>query len=129
MPQVKVYGLRSALFPCREQLSSAIHQALMSTLKTPAEKRFQRFMWLGEEDFIFPDDRTTQYTIIEISMFSGRTLETRQALIRELYRSIDAATPITPQDLEITLFETPAANWGIRGTLGNELKLDYKISL
>ncbi len=129
MPQVKVYGLRSALQPHQQALSAAIHQALMATLKTPSEKRFQRFIWLDAEDFIFPSDRTALYTIIEISLFEGRTLATKQALIRELYRHIQAATPVTPQDLEITLFESPAANWGIRGTLGNELNLSYKADL
>jgi hypothetical protein len=36
---------------------------------------------------------------------------------------------IEPQDVEITIFETPPANWGIRGRCGDELALDYDVSV
>ena len=127
MPQVKVYGLRSALAPLRTSLSEAIHAVLVDTLGTPIQKRFQRFILLDAEDFIYPDDRSEKYTIIEMSLFEGRTAETKKKLIKRLYAAIEAATGITPQDLEITLFETPAANWGIRGMPGDELSLSYKV--
>ncbi|BAH08287.1 hypothetical protein CKR_3236 [Clostridium kluyveri NBRC 12016] len=36
---------------------------------------------------------------------------------------------IMPNDIEITIFETPSHNWGIRGLPGNELSLDYNIKI
>ncbi|MEL7500857.1 MAG: tautomerase family protein [Cyanobacteria bacterium J06554_6] len=129
MPQVKIYGLKSTLKPCQQQLSDAIHQALMTTFKTLPEKRFQRFIWFEPDDFVFPDDRSNYYTIIEVSLFTGRTLETRQALIRALFETVCSATPIATQDLEITLFESPAGNWGLRGITGDRLNLSYPINI
>ena len=32
-------------------------------------------------------------------------------------------------DIEITIFETPKANWGIRGLPGNELRLNYTVDI
>ena len=129
MPQVKIYGLRDNLEPKRFALSHAIHAALMESLGTPNEKRFQRFIILEPENFIFPSDRTTDYTIIEISMFEGRSIKTKKKLIRTLQQKITQTTDIKPQDIEITLFETPKVNWGIRGITGDELNLDYKVDV
>ena len=129
MPQVKIYGLRDNLEPKRFALSHAIHAALMESLGTPNEKRFQRFIILEPENFIFPSNRTTDYTIIEISMFEGRSIKTKKKLIRTLQQKITQTTDIKPQDIEITLFETPKVNWGIRGITGDELNLDYKVDV
>ena len=129
MPQVKVYGLQNNIEPKRFALSHAIHSALMETIATPKLKRFQRFIILEPENFIFPSDRTSNYTIIEISLFEGRSTEAKKNLIRSLYQKIVRTTGLKPEDLEITIFETPRHNWGIRGITGDELDLDYKVDI
>ena len=121
MPQIKIYGLQSNIEPKRFALSHAIHTALTMALGTAENKRFQRFILLDTENFIYPSDRTSNYTIIEIIMFTGRPQETKKKLIQLLYEKIEQTTDITPQDLEITILEVPPANWGIRGNLGDEL--------
>ena len=129
MPQVKIYGLLENIAARRIALSDAIHTALMEGIGTPEAKRFQRFIVLDPANFIFPGDRTNNYTIIEISMFEGRSVAAKKNLIRLLYEKIASATNITPQDLEITIFETPQCNWGIRGIPGDELKLSYQVDV
>ena len=129
MPQIKIYGLQKNIEPKRFALSHAIHAALMESIGTPNNKRFQRFIILDAENFIYPSDRTTDYTIIEISMFEGRSVEAKKNLIRTLYQKIAETTEIKPQDLEITIFETPRCNWGIRGVPGDELKLNYQVDV
>ena len=56
MPQIKVYGLEKNLEPKRLALSHAIHAALMAAIGTPESKKFQRFIMLEPENFIFPSD-------------------------------------------------------------------------
>ncbi|PSB12291.1 tautomerase family protein [Pleurocapsa sp. CCALA 161] len=129
MPQIKVYGLQKNLEPKRLALSHAIHAALMETIGTPTQKRFQRFIMLEPENFIFPSDRSNDYTIIEISMFKGRSIEAKKNLIRILYQKIAETAHIESQDLEVTIFETPQENWGIRGVPGDELKLNYQVDV
>ena len=129
MPQIKIYGLQENIEPKRFALSHAIQTALTEAIGTPTDKRFQRFIVLDAKNFIYPSDRNKNYTIIEISMFEGRSAETKKNLIRTLYQKIAQTTDIKPQDLEITIFETPRCNWGIRGILGDELKLDYKVNV
>ena len=126
MAQIKIYGLESALATCRLALSDAIHDSIVEALQFPTDKRFHRFISLDREEFIYPADRSDQYTIIEISMFEGRTTETKKELIRLLFSNITKRIGISPTDIEITIFETPKANWGIRGKPADELTLTYK---
>jgi hypothetical protein len=62
-------------------------------------------------------------------MFEGRRVETKKQLIRLLFERIQREFGIAPQDLEMTIFETPKHNWGFRGLPGDEHKLNYKVDL
>jgi phenylpyruvate tautomerase PptA (4-oxalocrotonate tautomerase family) len=121
MVQVKVYGLSDRLSPQIQSMSDVIHACLMNVIAVPAEKRFHRFIALEPEAFIYPKDRSENYTILEILMFEGRSPETKKQLIRLLFERFQVELNIAPLDLEITLIETPKANWGVRGLPGDEL--------
>lgn len=129
MAQIKIYALASTINQHRPALSAAIHAALVSSLHYPVEKKFQRFIQLAPEDFIFPADRSSNYSIIEISMFEGRSVESKKTFIRQLFTNIQDRCGIAPQDIEITILETPRHHWGIRGQCGDELSLNYKVDV
>ena len=129
MAQVKIYGERAHLSRARAALSDVVHGCLQDALKLPADKRCQRFIGLDGADFIYPPDRSAAYTIIEISMFAGRTPEAKRHLLELLMRRVPERLGLAPQDLEITIFETPPANWGIRGQTGDRLALGYRIEV
>lgn len=129
MSQIKIFGLRSHINEHRTNLSQAIHQSVVEALNYPLDKKFHRFICLDPEDFIFPADRSAAYTIIEISMFEGRSKDAKKTLIKLLFQHIEQACGITPQDLEITIFESPKENWGIRGKCGDELMLNYTVNV
>lgn len=60
-------------------------------------------------------------------MFEGRSAETRRTCLHRLMADVPAATGIPVNDLEIVILESPKANWGIRGIVGDELQLGYKV--
>jgi phenylpyruvate tautomerase PptA (4-oxalocrotonate tautomerase family) len=128
MAQVKIYGLESSLRPVRAKLSDAIHGCLVEALELPADKRFHRFIALEREDFVYPLGRSDRYTILELSMFEGRSVEAKKRLIRLLFDRL-APLGIAAEDLEITISETPRHNWGIRGLPGDELGLTYNVEV
>ena len=129
MSQVKIYGLRSSLSQYKAALSAAIHQSIVEALSFPSDKKFHRIIALEPCDFIFPVDRSDKYTIIEIAMFEGRSVDAKKALIRALFANIERDCGIKPHDVEITINETPKVNWGIRGMPGDELALNYKVNV
>jgi 4-oxalocrotonate tautomerase family enzyme len=130
MAQVVVWAHRSVLVPQRRAaLSHAIHGAIMAALEYPADKRFQRFVALDDEDFIHPDDRGDDYTIIEISMFEGRSEAAKRRLIAELFDRIEREAGIPTHSVEITITETPKVNWGIRGQNAANLALGYHVEV
>jgi 4-oxalocrotonate tautomerase family enzyme len=129
MAQVVIYGHRETLGPRRAALSDAIHEAVMQALDYPAEKKFHRFVLLDADDFIHPPDRGLDYTIIEISMFEGRTETAKRALITELFERIHAKAGIASHSVEITITETPKINWGIRGMNAADLSLGYRVEV
>ncbi|OXL81778.1 4-oxalocrotonate tautomerase [Paenibacillus sp. SSG-1] len=128
MAQIKIFGLRSALKPIQGAFSDVLHACAVEALQLPQDKRFHRFFFMDQEDFIYPGDRTDKYTIIEISMFEGRSAAAKKQLIQLLFEKIPALG-IGVSDLEITIFETPKANWGIRGLPGDELHLNYRVDV
>lgn len=129
MSQIKIYGLNTTIKQHREKLSIAIHQALVEALDYPVDKKFQRFIGLDSENFIYPEDRTEQYLIIEISMFEGRSSVAKKKLIHLIFEYIEQACGIAAHSVEITIFETPKENWGIRGMVASELQLNYKVEI
>jgi phenylpyruvate tautomerase PptA (4-oxalocrotonate tautomerase family) len=127
MAQIKVYGERGHLRSLREPLSTLIHEVNQAVLGLPADKLFHRFIGLDAEDFRHPLDQSGAYTIIEISMFEGRAPATRRALLEALMSRIQNELGLDPADLEIMIFETPRANWAIRGRTGDALDLPYEV--
>lgn len=128
MVQIVVSGHAEALRPRVRELSDAIHAAAVTAFALPGSKRFHRFVPLERDCFLTPPDRTDDYTIIEVSMFEGRSVEAKKLFIREVY-SATTALGLRAEDVEITITETPRANWGIRGLPGDELELGYRVQV
>jgi phenylpyruvate tautomerase PptA (4-oxalocrotonate tautomerase family) len=129
MSQVKIYGLSAQLKPICRRLSDTIHSCVVEALSFPEDKRAHRFFYFDPDDFFSPSGRTDRYTIIEFSMIEGRTVETKKRLINLLFQRIESEIGILPNDIEITITETPACNWGFRGKPGDEHTLNYKINV
>lgn len=129
MAQVKIYGLKTSLRTIKNELSDIVHRCVVDSLSFPKDKKYHRFILLNEDEMIFPDDKSEQYTIIEIMMMEGRTIQTKKALIKSLFQNIQQELNIENSDLEICIIESPASNWGFRGMTGDEIKLNYEVKV
>jgi hypothetical protein len=125
MSQFKVYGHA----PFLGTRTEAIHKAAVEGLGLPASKRSHRFIALEEGYFLAPDDRSSQYLIIECLLFEGRSVATKKAFYRLLLTELQDAVGISAQDIELTLIETPRHDWLIRGKPGDELELPYAVDV
>src|SRR6187200_2750421 len=112
MAQIKIFGIKEQLNPIKSRLSDVIHSCVVDALSFPQDKRAHRFFPLEPEDFYYPAGRTSRYTIIEISMFEGRSIEAKKQLIRLLFERAYQKLGLKSDDLEVTITETPKHNWG-----------------
>ena len=129
MPQVKVYGLREHLEPVKAALSDAIHSCIVEALQFPPEKRAHRFFHMEAGDFYFPASASEKYTIIEIHMFEGRSVETKKRLIRLLFERVCEQADRKRNEVEVSISEAPKHNWGFRGHPGDEVQLPYNVEV
>lgn len=129
MGQIKIYGIRDHLYPVREKVSEVLHSCVVDSLQYPKEKKAHRFIYIEEDSFFYFEGRSPKHTIIELSMFEGRSVEAKKKLHRLLFERFEKELGIMPMDLEITIFETPMHNWGIRGKSADELTLNYKVEV
>ncbi len=129
MSQIKIYGIKECLQPKRQKMSDVLHGCVMEAFHYPQDKRAHRFFYLEKEDFFYPVGRTDHYTIIEISLFEGRSVAAKKTLYQLIFERFEKELNISAVDVEITLTETPLHNWGIRGKSGDELTLNYQVNV
>lgn len=127
---VKIYALKERLSGGRRQLlSDVIQAALTEAVGLPAEKRAHRIFPLEREDLFMPPDRSDDYTLIEITMITGRSTEAKKKLVRAIFNRMEQDAGVKPMDVEVVLLESAAENWGFRGLHGDEAQLNYKIKV
>jgi hypothetical protein len=102
---------------------------MVEVLSFPENKRAHRFFPMEKEDYFYPEGRSDRYTVIEISMMEGRSIEARKRLIHLLFQRIELEIGIAPVDVEIMISDSPACNWGFRGVTGDEANLNYKVNV
>ena len=129
MAQIKIYGIDKELNPLKELLSKTIHEVVVEVLAFPKEKRFHRFFPMAKEDMLYGVGGSDAYTIIEIMMIEGRTVDTKKQLIKSLFEAIEEKVGIASHDVEICIEEAPASHWGFRGMTGDEVMLDYRVEV
>jgi hypothetical protein len=129
MAQIKIFGIREEIHPIKEKLSEILHECIINAFQYPKEKKAHRFIYIEKDSFLFFEGRTNKHTIIELNMFEGRTIEAKKKFYKLLFDRFENELGIIPMDLEITIFETPMHNWGIRGKSGDELILNYKVEV
>ncbi len=64
-----------------------------------------------------------------VSISQDRREATKRKLIQALFDNLEHMASIESQDVEITLFENPRVNWGIRGVNGQDLALGYAVKV
>jgi phenylpyruvate tautomerase PptA (4-oxalocrotonate tautomerase family) len=110
-------------------LMQAVHTSLVEAFKIPAWDFNQRILELRPEDFHIPANKSALYTIVEMTVFPGRSLAAK----RQLYQSVAArleALGIPKDDVVLVLHEPPLDNWGIRGGIpASEADVGFKLDV
>ena len=107
----------------------AVYQAQREALKVPEGDRQIRYLEHKPEHFAVPPGKTENYTLVEIALFPGRTLEAKRNLYESIVRRF-GELGIAPTDVFIVLHEPPLDNWGLRGGLpASEVDLGFNLNV
>ena len=103
----------------------AVQRALVDGLLIPPEDRHVRIMEYPAETMAVPTDRGPQSTLVEISMFSGRSIDAKRRLHAALHREF-AAFGLGPRDLKVLIHDEPRENWSVGGTAFSDVEIGFK---
>lgn len=110
-------------------IMEAVYQAQREALKVPEGDRQIRYIEHRPEHFAVPPGKTENYTLVEITLFPGRTLDAKRHLYQSIVRRF-GELGIDPADLFIVLNEPPLDNWGLRGGRpASEIDLGFNLNV
>ncbi len=129
MPLVRLV-IRAGRSPVEKRaLLDAMHNALVEAFRIPDDDRMQRIDEYAPEDFEIPPGRSTDYTLVEITAFPGRSIEAKRDLYRAIARNL-TALGIPPRDVLIVLNEPGLENWGVNGGMpASETDLGFDVQV
>lgn len=126
MPLVKIEIIKGHPKEYKAALLQSVHDGLVSALSIPDDDRCQRLYELDGDLFECSPGKTDKFTMIELTLFPGRSARIKRDIISEITRLLGERLGIDPSDVFITMNEPPLENWGLRGNQASEMGLDYK---
>lgn len=129
MPLVKISIMKGRLPAEKKQLLDIVHSSLVEAFKIPDHDRSQRIYEFEKDDFEIPGDKTDKQTIIEITIFPGRSLEAKRKLYQLIFGKLKAIG-YQDNDATIVLTEPELHNWGIRGGFpASEINIGFDLKV
>ncbi|MBU1175604.1 MAG: tautomerase family protein [Alphaproteobacteria bacterium] len=114
MPSTRIETRSGWLAGRQGELIDAVQAALVEAIRIPETDLCIRLMEYPAGSFACPPDRGPRYTIIEISLFAGRSVAAK----RRLYAAIAAhlaSLGVPDADIFVVLHDEGRENWGARG--------------
>lgn len=77
---------------------------------------------------IVPPGKGESYSVIEIKLFSGRSLDAKRRLYAAIVDEL-SVFDVPPSDIKVVLIESGPENWGLRGLPASEIDLGFKVEV
>ena len=115
MPLVRVDIIKGKSASYKKEMLSCIHDVLVEALGIEDWDRFQRIVEIDREFFETAPGKSDCFTIIELTLFPGRTREQKRAVIEGITEKLHGVLAIPKEDIFIIINEPPLENWGLGG--------------
>ena len=115
MPLVKIEIIKGKSLEYKKTVLDAVHVALENAIQIENWDRFQRLYEIEDDLFERSKNKTDKFTMIEITMFPGRTKEQKSKLYKEIVKELNERLGIEPTDIFIVINEPANENWGLAG--------------
>ena len=124
MPLVRISLNEGRSDTARAAISAAVHQAMVETIKVPADDKFQILTEHGKGQIHFDASylgiqRTDGVVIVQITLNAGRTVEMKQALYARMAELLNQTAGVRKEDVIISLTEVAKENWSFGNGLAS----------
>ncbi len=128
MPIVHVHVAAGRTAAQKRALLDGVHAALVEAFRIPETDRNQILHEHAPEHF--ESRHGAGFTLVEATVFPGRTAEAKKRLFAAIVRNLEAGTGADPAKVMIVLHEPALECWGIRGGKpGTEVALGFKLDV
>jgi phenylpyruvate tautomerase PptA (4-oxalocrotonate tautomerase family) len=107
----------------------AVRGALVAALQVPDDDPTVRLIEMDANAVVLPGGASPRFTVVQVTLFSGRSLDTKRRLYRAVCSSLERVG-VAPSDVLIVLVESSRENWGVMGgTPASEVELGFEVNL
>ena len=109
------------------QILDAVHGSLVEALQVPHD---DPRVWVTQHptQLVHPASRNRPDVFIQVTLFSGRSPETKQRLHNEIAKRLEAAG-IPPGNVGMVLLESPRENWSVAGIPSDQVDLGFRVEI
>ena len=115
MPLVRIEIIKGKSASFKKELLECVHAGLVEALSIEDWDRFQRIVEIDKEYFETSPDKSDSFTIIELTLFPGRTKEQKRTVIECITDRLHKNLASPKEDVFIIIHEPPLENWGLGG--------------
>jgi phenylpyruvate tautomerase PptA (4-oxalocrotonate tautomerase family) len=115
----------------KQRIVDAVRASLSEALRVPPDDPTVRLVEYPREHFSlpYPDRHSDRYTLIEVTMFAGRSMDTKRRLYRAIVHRL-ASLDVPASDVLIVLHEPPMENWAVNGGVpASEVDAGFKVDI
>jgi phenylpyruvate tautomerase PptA (4-oxalocrotonate tautomerase family) len=114
MPHAVIHGRKGVIPRNKALLLSTINRAMINALKVPDDNHPVRLSEYEVDEFLIPNGASENFTLIEATLFPGRSLDTKKALYQTIAKGM-SDIGVAPDDVRVVVYEVPLDNWGLLG--------------
>ncbi len=127
MPVVKIELSIGRDRPTLLKIRNSVMDSVVEALQIQADDRDVRLIEYQQELFLM---KPPYEILIEISLFAGRTKETKRKLFQTIVDRLESNGLFEKKTVFIILNEQPLENWGIRGGIpSDEIDLGFNVKI
>jgi phenylpyruvate tautomerase PptA (4-oxalocrotonate tautomerase family) len=124
MPLVRISLMQGRSAEYRAAVGDAVHRAMVETINCPPLDRFQVITEHAGGDMVYDPTyldiaRSNDVVFIQITLNTGRSVELKRALYRQIAELLRSSPGIRPQDVLINLVEVQKENWSFGNGLAS----------
>jgi len=129
LPHAAIHRLRHSSSVDGSAVVAAVNAAMIAALKVPDDSHPVRLSEYEPGLFLIPKDAGEAFTLVEITIFLGRSLETKRRLYEATIAGL-GALGMEAGDIRIVLYEAPLDNWGLRGGVpASQIELGFEVEI